>query len=319
MMSSTRMPTFQSSRLIHVAPEAVFSVVADGVRLRELANEPDGSPMRMEVEVEHVSGPERGPGAAYEVVERIAGKDMGRTIFTTREFEQDRLVAYRSEGGFDSIFELEPAEGGTLLTLRREYDDEPAGVLKRAATRFGVTEDTVVPEIDRELARIDYELRGSPGSEPTEAGGFRLSIEIDLPPTAVFAYVADGRHLAEWLDPSSERARVDHTGGPQSGAGACYRLTRRDGDGPPEAYAFSTVEFEPGRRVAYEFPGYTVAAFEVSAGLGGTRLSLERRPVERRRGLKARLFARHAFTADRVMPELERHLDAIRVALAARN
>ena len=314
MIRPTPVPTFSSSRLLPVSPGEVFSLVGDGVRLRRLASEPDGSPARLEVEVEHVGGPQAGRGATYEVVERIAGRDMGRSTFSTDEYERDRLVAYRSDAGFDSIFELEPVQGGTLLSLRRDYDDEPGGVLRRAATRFGLSEETVVPEIDKELARIDYALR-SPASEPTEEGGFRVSTALDHPPSAVFAYVADGRHLADWLDPSGERARVEHTGGPRAGVGARYRLTRRDGDEPPQDYEFAAVEHEPGRRVAYEFPGYALDVFEVSADPGGTRLSLERRPVERRRGLRGRLLARQAFTADRIVPEIERHLDAIRRAL----
>lgn len=310
------MPAFESSRLISATPSEVFSLVGDGVRLRELANEPEGAPMRTEVTVRHTGGPPAGPGATYEATERIAGRDMGPATFVTDAYEPDRRVAYRSDGGFDSVFELQPADGGTLLTCRREYEDHPAGILRRAAVKYSLTDETVIPEIERELERIDYALRGSPAAEPTEAGGFRMTVLVDAPPSAVFAHVSDGRHLAEWLDPSGELAQAEHLGGPISGWGARYRLTRRDGDGPPEDHDFSTVEFEPGRRVAYEFPGQAVEVLEVTPAADGTRLSLERRPAEGSRGLRARLV-RRAFTAERIVPQVERTLDAIRSALAA--
>ena len=127
---------------------------------------------------------------------------------------------------------------------------------------------------------------------------------------------SDGHHHADWLDPSGERAQVEHVSGPRAGAGARYRLTRRDGDEPPESSEFSTVEFEPGRRVAYAFPGYAIEVFELSPGRRWHAAGARTPPRARRRGLQARLFARHAFTADRVVPQIEADLEAIRRALA---
>lgn len=309
-------PSFESSRLIAVPPSDVFALVSDAAHVRALDNEPEGAAMRREVQVEHVAGPHAGPGATYKVNERLAGRDMGTDTVVTEDFEPDKRVAYRAADGYDTVYELEPQEGGTLLTVRREYEEDAGGVVRRAATRLAVVGETVVPQIDKELGRIEFALRGSPGGDPTEAGGFRVTVVVNRPASAVFAFVADGRNHAEWLDPSGERAQVEHLSGPLSGAGARYRLTRRDGDEPPVTYEFSTVEFEPGRRVAYEFPGYAVEVFEVAPGAEGTRLALERNPVTRRRGLRARLFARHAFTADRVAPQIESDLEAIRRALA---
>ena len=311
------MPSFESSRLIAAPPDAVFALVSDAARLRALDHEPEGAAMRREVRVEHVAGPAAGSGATYEVSERLAGRDMGTHVLVTGDFEPGRRVAYTTRDGHDTIYELEPAEGGTLLTVRRVYADDAGGPVRRAATKHALVAETVAPEIDKELGRIDYALRGSPGAEPTEDGGFRVSLVLERPPSAVFAYVSDGRHRAELLDPTGERAQVEHLEGPLVGAGARYRLTRRDRDEPAESYEFSTVEFEPGRRVAYEFPGYAIDVFDVSPGAGGTRLALERKPVRNRRGVRARLFARHAFTADRVVPQIEADLQAIRRALAS--
>src|SRR3990170_5359545 len=118
------MPSFQSSRLIGAPPDEVFGLVSDGARLRSLDAEPEGAAMRREVSVRHVSGPPAGPGATYEVSERLAGRDMGTHVLVTDDFEPGRRVAYRAKDGHDTVYELEPAEGGTLLTVRREYDDD---------------------------------------------------------------------------------------------------------------------------------------------------------------------------------------------------
>jgi hypothetical protein len=99
------------------------------------------------------------------------------------------------------------------------------------------------------------------------------------------------------------------------GVGARYRLTRDPAARVPEAAELITVEYDPPRRVAFEVERYAVDVYSVEPASDGTRLTLERRPERRPRGFLARLGARARFTAARMVPQVERQLEAIKSAL----
>ena len=313
--SAEPMARFESSRLIACSPADVFALVADGVRLHRLAGEPETAAMRREVSAEHAGGPEMGRGAAFTVRERIRGRDMGTTRYETTDYEPDRLVVHRTDdGGFDLVFELEERDGVTLLTAAREYHEE-GGVRGRLA-RGSLTEETVRPLLDQELVRIDRAL-GADGAD--DARGCRASTTVNRPPSAAFAFLADGHSLGEWMtEPSGEgtRAHVEHLDGPRVGVGAHYSLTQRAGKDAPTESEFTTVEYEPDRRVAFRFENFFDMVFTVEAGSsGGALVTLARRPVPRPRGLRGRIYARSAFTAERMLPEIERELAAVERAI----
>jgi len=298
------MARFESSRLIARPPAEVFALVADGVRLHRLPGEPEGAAMRREVSAEHADGPDRGLGAAFTVTERIAGRDMATTRYRTTDHEPNRRVAHRSDRSFDLVFELEERGGGTLLTAAREYHEQGGGLARLA--RRSLNEETVRPLLDQELVRIDRAL--SPDAPaPDHTRGCRASTTVTRAPSAAFAFLADGHSLGEWMPASP----VEHLGGPRLGVGARYRLSQRAAHDRPTESEFATVEYEPDRRVAFRFENFFDMVFTVEAAPGGSVVTLARRPVPRPRGLRGRVYARSAFTPERMLPEIERELAAV--------
>ncbi len=163
--------------------------------------------------------------------------------------------------------------------------------------------------------RIDRAL-GADGSD--DARGCRASATVGRPPSAAFAFLADGHSIGEWMtEPGGRgtRAHVEHLDGPRVGVGAHYRLTQRAGEGATTESEFTTVEYEPDRLVAFRFENFFDMVFTVEAGPGGSVVTLARRPVPRPRGLRGRIYARSAFTPERVLPEVERELAAVERAI----
>ena len=150
--------------------------------------------------------------------------------------------------------------------------------------RRSLTEETVRPLLDQELVRIDRAL-GARGGD--DANGPSASTTVSRPPSATFAFLADGHSLGEWMtEPSGQgtRAHVEHLDGPRVGVGARYRLTQRAGKGAPTESEFTTVEYEPDRRVAFRFDNFFDMVFTVAAGSSGARWSRSRAGPCRARG-----------------------------------
>jgi len=316
------MPRFEASKLIPRPPSEVFALVSDGARVRELGTEPEGQALRRQVAVEHVGGPRVGAGATYRAKEHLGDRDMGEIVFTTADYEPDRRVAFSSNGSYDVVYELEEEDGGTRLTCAREYD-EPRGLVRRLAGRVRLNEEAVVPLIEQELAEIDLALRGedpsrdatAPKAGPDECCA---STTIALPPSAVFAFVANPANMARWLaDPGDEGAKADveHLSGPLVGLHARYRLIRWSPSVPRESHELYTIEYEPDRRVAFRFPGRLEAVYTVEPVTTGSRLTELHRPVENPRGIRERLVARSSFVPARVVPNIEWRLARIKEAL----
>lgn len=220
-------------------------------------------------------------------------------------------MAFRSDTAYDVVYELGEEDGGTRLTCAREYDDDkPRGLVSRLA-RMALNEETVVPLIEQELSGIDLALRDAPSRDSTApaAGPDECcaSVTCALPPSAVFAFVANPANMARWLaDPGDDgpKAEAEHLSGPLVGLDARYRLTRWSPSTPKESHELSTVEYQPDRRVAFRFPGWRETVYTVEPAPTGACLTETRRPVENPRGIRERLVAR-SFVAAREVPKIE--------------
>lgn len=330
------MPRFEASRLIRHPLSEVFALVADGVQVGSIGTEPEGQLLRHEIEVEHVDGPRVGLGATYRKTNRVGPARPEEVVLMTAEYECDRRVAFRSDRGYDTVYELEAEDGATRLTCAREHDDQPKRLLGKLISRAALKEELVVPVIEEELLGIELALgsaeRSAGPAEPDEddpAGtpssstqgppdDCRASTIIALPPSAVFAFVANPANIERWLGGPGEdgpTCEVTHLSGPLVGLDARYRLTRWSASGAKEDHELTTIEYEPDRRVALRFPGRHETVYMVEPAAAGTRLTEVRRPVENPRGLRARLVARSGFVPARVIPNIEWGLARIEAAM----
>lgn len=265
------MPRFEASRLIRRPLSEVFALVADGVQVGSIGTEPEGQLLRHEIEVEHVDGPRVGLGATYQMTNRVGPARPEEFVFTTAEYECNRRVAFRSDRAYDTVYDLEEEDGATRLICAREYSDLPKRLLGRLVSRLALKEELVVPAIEQELVGIELALgsaeRSAGPAQPDEddpAGtpssstqgppdDCRASTIIALPPSAVFAFVANPQHRA--MARRCRRRRPDVRGhasvGPSRRAGRALQadsVERLGRQGGPRAH-HDRVRARPARGV----------------------------------------------------------------------
>jgi len=289
------MRRFSASRAIASPPSEVFALVADPARILAL---------RSELSVEHVGGAEGGVGATYRVRDPSARSGQ---VVTIEEHDPGERVAYRWETGYGVTWEVVAGDGGTLLTCTREHGPED-GLMGRAAKRL-LDDEYVVSLVEEDLAAVDVALRADPSA-------CRSSIEIPLPPSAVFAFVADPANVARWMSGKGGTIEVRHRSGPRVGLDAAYDFERRDSSGPAETHELTIVEYEPDLLVTHRLEGWSDAVFTIAPVEAGSLLTETRRPVPKPRGIRQRLRARMTFDPARVVPEIEWNLGRIRDAIA---
>ena len=135
-------------------------------------------------------------------------------------------MAYRWESGYGVAWEVAADEGGTRLTCTREHGPED-GLTGRAAKRL-LDEKYVVSLVEEDLAAVDVALRADPSA-------CRSSVELPLPPSAVFAFVADPANMARWMSGEGGTIEVTHRSGPRwvstrsTTSSAVSRRSRRRG------------------------------------------------------------------------------------------
>ncbi len=118
-----------SSTVVDAPPSTVFAILADARQHPRI----DGSGS-----VQHIrSAPERlSSGSRFTVAMRLFGAPYTVTN-TVVEFEEDRLIAWRHFGPQRWRYELEPVEGGTLVTETFDYSRyHRVGALALSATGF---------------------------------------------------------------------------------------------------------------------------------------------------------------------------------------
>lgn len=112
--------------------------------------------------------------------------------------------------------------------------------------------------------------------------------------------------------------------GPRLGLGATYRTTARVGRSPPAERVFTTVGYEPDRRVAFRSERAYDTVYELEEEDGATRLTCEREYDTSPSGSWAswpgawhstRLVARSGFVPARVIPNIEWALARIEAAM----
>jgi uncharacterized protein YndB with AHSA1/START domain len=99
-------------------------------------------------------------------------------------------------------------------------------------------------------AALDFSQRtlDNRGRVPKLAVSVDIEIEIDRPVAEVWAYVSDLTRLPEWLDEFEDVTK--ESSGPL-GKGSTLRYTVRPG---PRTATLEVVEWEPGRRLAWDGP-----------------------------------------------------------------
>lgn len=97
-----------AKRFIPVEPQVIFDLLADPARHAEI----DGSDM---VQSARGSGDRLGPGATFGMNMKIFGIPYIIKNHVTA-FEENRLIEWRHMGHHRWRYELEPVEGGTIVT-----------------------------------------------------------------------------------------------------------------------------------------------------------------------------------------------------------
>ena len=116
------MPRVERSAVIGVAPEVAFDYVADAsTALRWMHGFTRFDPADPSM---------RGVGARVNASGTVFGFPVATTLEIT-EFERPRRLGSRTTGRLKStsVWEFAPADGGTLVTFRGEYD-VPGGLLR---------------------------------------------------------------------------------------------------------------------------------------------------------------------------------------------
>lgn len=145
-----------ASTTIHAPAEVVFAILADPRQHARI----DGSGTVREV----LEGPERlSLGAEF-------GMDMKRMGLPYKirnhvvEFEEGRLIAWRHFGGHRWRYELEPVEGGTLVTESFDYSSYHP-IAARVLEFAGVVRGNLAG-IDETLVRLDAAAREDAAGSP---------------------------------------------------------------------------------------------------------------------------------------------------------
>ncbi|MGE3268862.1 MAG: SRPBCC family protein [Chloroflexota bacterium] len=108
---------------IAASPEALWAWIADPTRHPEMAG--SGEPQSIQV----VDRQPEGVGRRFESRQRIFGLVRYVTRSEVTKFEPDRRFRFQVDGGPVWDFELEPVDGGTLVTHRHRFAPPTQGVM----------------------------------------------------------------------------------------------------------------------------------------------------------------------------------------------